>query len=98
MCGIVFDVESPLVITTSCAVYRGRGDPRFGEREKNKLSLLVPHFSRALGVMLRLRDAEFRVAASLAALDRIASGILLFAAGGAGDLRQFGRPANLRGG
>jgi DNA-binding CsgD family transcriptional regulator len=83
MCGVVFDTESPLAITTACAVYRGRGDPRFGEREKSKLSLLVPHFSRALGVMLRLRDAEFRVTASLAALDRIASGILLFAAGGA---------------
>lgn len=83
MCAVVFDTESPLAITTACSLYRGRDEPRFGEREKNKLSLLVPHFSRALGVMLRLRDAEFRVAASLAALDRIASGILLFAAGGA---------------
>jgi DNA-binding CsgD family transcriptional regulator len=83
MCAVVFDTESPLAITTACSLYRGRDEPRFGEPEKNKLSLLVPHFSRALGVMLRLRDAEFRVATSLAALDRIASGILLFSPGGA---------------
>lgn len=79
--GVVFDPDSPLVIPTVCAVYRGRNDVRFGEDEKRKLGLLIPHFSRALGVMMRLRDAEFRVAASLAALDRIHSGIVLFAAG-----------------
>ena len=80
--GVVFDMQSPLSIPTICAVYRGRNDARFGETEKRKLGLLVPHFSRAMGVMLRLRDAEFRVATSLAALERIHSGILLFAAGG----------------
>ncbi len=33
--------------------------------------------SRSLGVMFKLRDAEFRIAASLQALDRIRQGILL---------------------
>lgn len=80
--GIIFDMESPLAVPTAFNFYRGRNDARFGDEEKRRLGLLIPHFSRAMGVMLRLRDAEFRVAASLAALDRIHSGILLFAADG----------------
>lgn len=80
--GIIFDMESPLMVATVCAVYRGRNDARFGEREKYRFNLLIPHLSRALGVMMRLRDADFRVAASRAALDRINSGVILFATGG----------------
>lgn len=38
---------------------------------------LVPHLSRALGVMCHLRDSAFRMAASLAALDQLAGGVLL---------------------
>lgn len=48
---------------------------------KQKLSLLLPHLSRALGVMFKLRDAEFKVASTLAALDCVATGILLLGQG-----------------
>jgi DNA-binding CsgD family transcriptional regulator len=41
------------------------------------MAVLVPHLSRALGLMFRLRDAELKVAASLAALDRLARGVFL---------------------
>lgn len=45
--------------------------------------MLVPHFSRALGIMFRLRDAELKVAATRAALDRLAGGVILI-----GERRQ----------
>lgn len=47
------------------------------------MRLLVPHLARALGVMERLRDAELQGAASLAALDRLATGVVLIDARGA---------------
>jgi len=39
---------------------------------------VIRHLSRALGTMFRLRDNDLRIAASLAALDRLAAGVLLF--------------------
>jgi DNA-binding CsgD family transcriptional regulator len=45
--------------------------------------MLVPHLSRALGVMFRLRDAELKLAATRSALDRLASGVVLI-----GERRQ----------
>ena len=43
----------------------------------------MPHISRAFGVMAKLRDADLKIAANLSALDRVASGVLLFNAQGA---------------
>lgn len=63
------------------AVYRGLNARAFGERERRTHTLIIPHLSRALGIMYRLRDAELRVAATLAALDRLASGVLLIGEG-----------------
>lgn len=54
----------------------------FTQQDADKLSLLIPHISRAIGVMFRLRDAEFCFATSLLALDQLASGVLLFGADG----------------
>src|SRR5262249_47708194 len=42
--------------------------------------VLIPHLSRALGIMFRLRDAELKVASSRAALDRLESGVVLIGA------------------
>jgi DNA-binding CsgD family transcriptional regulator len=42
------------------------------------MSALLPHLSRSLGVMFRLRDAEFNLTVTLAALDRLATGVVLF--------------------
>ncbi len=57
-------------------------DQPYTEQDAEKLSLLIPHISRAIGVMFRLRDAEFRVATSLLALDHLPHGVLLFGADG----------------
>lgn len=82
MSGIVFDQESKDMPCVVCAMYRGRGEAAFTEADRFRFRLILPHLSRALGVMFRLREADFKVAASLAALDRLASGILLLNAKG----------------
>ncbi|MDD5299248.1 MAG: helix-turn-helix transcriptional regulator [Gallionella sp.] len=74
---IVFDGsdgQNPCVV---CSLYRGLGAEAFDDDDKQKLSLILPHISRALGVMLKLRNAEFKLVASYAALDRIGTGVLL---------------------
>jgi len=64
------------MITTVCC-HRGMKDGAFSEVERHRLRLLMPHLSRSLGVLQRLRDAEFKVAANLAALDLLKAGVLL---------------------
>lgn len=59
------------------SLFRSLSDPAFSALQKQQLALLLPHLSRALGVMMRLRDADFKVASSLEALNRIKSGIAL---------------------
>ena len=74
---IVFDGsdgQNPCVV---CSLYRGLDAEAFAGEDKQKLSLILPHISRALGVMLKLRNAEFKLVASYAALDRIGTGVLL---------------------
>lgn len=66
----------------ACALYRGEGEGRFTHYERDRLALLSPHLSRALGVMSRLRDLEIKVASSQSALDRLSAAVLLFGARG----------------
>ena len=81
--GIVFGPSSrqaaPYVI---CSFLRGLHAGRFTAFERERLAILIPHLSRSLGVMTRLRDAELKTAASQAALDRLNTGVLLFDARG----------------
>ena len=67
---------------TSCSFYRRTVDNDFTEDERRKLALLVPHFSRALGVMTRLRLSDLKVASTLSALDQLPVAVLLMAASG----------------
>ena len=87
---IVFDGNDNSTPGVVCALYRGFKAPSFNQEDKQKLSLLLPHLSRALGVMFKLRDAEFKVASTLAALDSVATGILLL---GQGDSVTFANRA-----
>lgn len=68
----------PMVLS----LYRGLQHGAFKREEVNRLELLTPHISRALAVMSKLRDAELRIAASHAALDRLNSGVILFGGDG----------------
>jgi DNA-binding CsgD family transcriptional regulator/PAS domain-containing protein len=80
--GIVFGLGHADLPLTVYGVYRGPRDEKYGDWERQQMKLLVPHLSRALGVMFRLRDSELKVAASLAALDGLASGVALLDAAG----------------
>jgi DNA-binding CsgD family transcriptional regulator len=75
---VIFGQDEPAVLPTVISIYRGLDAPPFGRGAKNLLRLLMPHLSRSLGLMFRLRGAEQKLAASLAALDKLSCGIVLF--------------------
>lgn len=75
--GIVFDPRDNEGKAVVCACHK-EFDAPFTQAESDKLKLLVPHLSRALGVMFKLRDAEFKVASSLRALNCLSRGVVLF--------------------
>lgn len=80
--GSVFGLTSLGGLPTALNFYRSGREGAFTCNEKDRLRIVLPHVSRAFGVMTRLRKADFRAAASLASLDRMASGVLLFDARG----------------
>ncbi len=75
--GVVFGVDSSGMPVTGLSIFRGLADAPFGPHERQVHAILIPHISRALGIMFRLRDAELKVAATLAGFDRLASGVIL---------------------
>jgi DNA-binding CsgD family transcriptional regulator len=75
--GVVFGANSSGVPTTGMSIFRGLADAPFGSHERQVHAILIPHISRALGIMFRLRDAELKVASTLAGFDRLASGLVL---------------------
>jgi DNA-binding CsgD family transcriptional regulator len=77
---------------TAMSFYRGDADAAYAEDERSRLSLLLPNFSRSFGVMTRLRLADFRVASSLSALDRLSVALLLMS--GAGEVLFVNRAAS----
>lgn len=81
--GSVFGMDAANSMPTACSFFRGLHHPDFDEEDKSRLRLILPHLSRSLGVMQRLRSAELTVATTLAALDRLASGVLLMDRSGA---------------
>ncbi len=75
--GLVFDATAKPLPNTVCAIYGGRGDRAFDDRNRQLHALTLRHLSCALGTMLHLRDAELRLASTLAALDRLSAAIVL---------------------
>lgn len=80
---IIFGLDATNSMPAICSFFRGLHHPDFGEEDRARLRLVLPHLSRSLGVMQRLRSAELTVATSLAALDRLPSGVLLMDGSGA---------------
>ncbi len=74
---MVFDGRSDGIPMTGCSIYGSPKAASFGERNRQLHRLTLNHLSRSLGTMLRLRDAELRLASTLAALDRLDGGIVL---------------------
>lgn len=81
--GIVFGMDSTTSVPAICSFFRGSHHPDFDQENTARMHLILPHLSRSLGVMQRLRNAELTVATSLAALDRLRSGVLLIDESGA---------------
>lgn len=77
MSSVVFGVDSADSMIACCSFFRGLHHPDFGEEDRARMRLILPHLSRSLGVMQRLRSAELTIASTLNALDRLPSGILL---------------------
>ena len=82
LAGVVLDGRADNKAPTLCNVIRGREEPPFTEMDRKLHALTIRHISRAVGTMLRIRDAEFRLACSEAALDRLGCGVLLFGSRG----------------
>ena len=74
--GIVFEGAPGLPTTTVC-VYRSVDAPPFGPTETEWLKLLLPHLSRALGLMHRLNFEHQQAGSLRSALDRLTIGTLL---------------------
>jgi DNA-binding CsgD family transcriptional regulator len=83
LAGMVFGMDSSISMPTVCSFFRGLHHPDFDENNRLRMRLVLPHLSRSLGVMQRLQSAELTVATSLAALDRLPSGVLLLNGSGA---------------
>lgn len=77
MTSVVFGLENTHSMLSAFTLCRSLHHPDFGEEDVARLRLVLPHISRSLGVMQRLRSAELAVASSLATLDRLPSGVLL---------------------
>ena len=67
---------------TACSFYRGDDGTDYSEVDRRKLALLIPHFSRSLGVMARLRMNDLQIASNLSAIDRLPLAIVLMSRAG----------------
>ena len=75
--GVVFSGRTPGLPSTICSVFRDSDGAAFTQADRRLHALVTNHLSLALGAALRLRDAEFRLATSLQALDRLHGAVLL---------------------
>lgn len=75
--GVIFGMDNLLAMPVGISLFRGLNEPAFDEADRQKLQRLLTHFSRALGVMFKLRDADLKIASSRTALDGLGSGVLL---------------------
>lgn len=77
MTSVVFGIDATNSMPTVFSFFRGFHHPVFGEEDRARMRLVLPHLSRSLGVMQRIRSAELTVATTFAALDRLPTGVLL---------------------
>lgn len=75
--GVIFSAQEIIALPVLCCCIRPFDDP-FTANDEQRMKILLPHLSRALGVMLRLRDTELKQTSMQAVLDRINYGVVLF--------------------
>lgn len=69
--GIVFAGSTPDLPMTTCSVYSGNSGRRFDHETREVHALLLRHLSCALGTMYTLRNAKFKAAKSVRALEEL---------------------------
>ena len=74
--GVVFE-GSPDLPGMVLSIFRADSDPAFTRQDAQWMSLLVPHVSRATGIMQRLDTARVQIASLLASFDRLRFGVVL---------------------
>lgn len=82
--GVMFDPSAEGTGTMVVATHRPSSAPPFSQQDRHWLDLLLPHLSRALGLMHRLQRAQRLQGAMLSAWDGLPLGVLLL--NGAGQL------------
>jgi DNA-binding CsgD family transcriptional regulator len=75
--GVIFGADSADSMPTVCSFFRGFHHLEFGERERERMKLILPHLSRSLGVMQRLHATELAATSTLDAFNRLSTGVLL---------------------
>lgn len=80
--GIVFGMNATQSMPAVCALMRGINEALISKVERDKMRLILPHISRSLGVMQRIRTAELTVASTLSALHNLSTGVLLLTRNG----------------
>ncbi|SCX87756.1 helix-turn-helix transcriptional regulator [Nitrosospira sp. Nsp13] len=73
----VYDFDSTTHYPTVLSYFRDANTIRFTAHDKWKASLLLPHVCHAMELATRIRDAEYQLATTLKALDRLQHGVLL---------------------
>lgn len=82
MTAVIFDGRTEGTLPVVLSNFRGLCEGAFEEADRRKLQLLLPHLSRAMGIMFHLREADNRAASTLAALDRLPIAVLLIGGDG----------------
>lgn len=77
LCSGVIFAGGPGLPGTVLSVYRGPYDAPFSQRDRHLMQLLMPHLSRALGLMHRLGLARHQEQAMRTTLDRLSVGVFL---------------------
>jgi DNA-binding CsgD family transcriptional regulator/PAS domain-containing protein len=79
--GLVFGIDSTDHMPVACSCNRPFAEP-FTPEDLFRLELVIPHLSRALAVVFRLRQVDFQLACSLSALDLLPQAAVLFSPSG----------------
>lgn len=75
--GVVFDTSADGIPATAITAHRSLHAPPFTEQDRAWMVLLLPHLSRALGLMFRLDSARLQTVSLLAGLDKLPLGVAL---------------------
>jgi DNA-binding CsgD family transcriptional regulator/PAS domain-containing protein len=75
--GVIFHDTADGIPTTVVTTHRSLSSPAFSQQDRAWLTLLLPHLSRALGLMYRIDSARLQSESLLAGLNALPLGVML---------------------